>query len=178
MNTPQENDFAELRRLLALKRHEQPPPGYFNTFSRGVIVALKAERRAGAGSRGRDSAPQWVLRLLEQFQARPALAGALGAVSCALVIGGLALYEKDTRGSGSVPSLITEINSQLEPAGAPAGVEASSLAFQPATADGTLPLMASNHVQGSPGSSLFNQVPGLETVPVDYDKKPAGYYYR
>ena len=44
MNTPPENEFQDLRRLLALKRHEQPPPGYFNNLHRDIIAQLKAER--------------------------------------------------------------------------------------------------------------------------------------
>ena len=87
MNTPPENDFAQLRRLLSIKSHEQPPPGYLHRFSTEVISALKAERQARTRSAGSQNAPFWILRFLEQLQARPALAGAVGAGLCALVIG-------------------------------------------------------------------------------------------
>jgi hypothetical protein len=38
-----EENFDSLRRLLALKRHEQPPPGYFNELARKISARLTAE---------------------------------------------------------------------------------------------------------------------------------------
>ena len=36
------NNFKQLKQLLKLKRHEIPPPGYFNHFSGDVISRLRA----------------------------------------------------------------------------------------------------------------------------------------
>ncbi len=47
-NTQPPEDFEALLRLLALKRHERPPPGFFNDFSDRVMsrIAQEEEMRA------------------------------------------------------------------------------------------------------------------------------------
>lgn len=78
-NSEPEN-FEELRRLLALKRHEQPPPGYFHEFSRQVITRIKAGETPAADSlleRLVARAP-WLQHLWSGLEAKPILAGAFG----------------------------------------------------------------------------------------------------
>ena len=60
---PAPEEFDELRKLLVLKRHEQPPPGFFNHFSDKVIGRIEAEglfRRAS-----------WWQRLFPSLDAKP-----------------------------------------------------------------------------------------------------------
>lgn len=58
---PSPDDFEALRRLLALKRHEKPPPGYFQDFSARVMARIEAEERMRARS--------WIDQLRDLFQA-------------------------------------------------------------------------------------------------------------
>ena len=95
MNQDTEN-FEKLRRLLKLKRYEQPPPRYFNDFSGQVIARIKL------GGRGEDTAvigrllweAPWLQRIWGAFEAKPVLAGAFGLAMCAFLITGVIYSEK------------------------------------------------------------------------------------
>jgi len=88
-------DFEALRRLLKLKRHEKPPPRYFNDFSARVVnrieAGLPADRENFLGQLGWES--PWLQKVLSVFQGKPMVTGALGAAACALLVGG-AIYSE------------------------------------------------------------------------------------
>lgn len=81
------DNFESLEKLLRLKRHEQPPPRYFNDFSGRVLD------RIGRGEAKRS----WWERL--GFDLRPALAAGAGMVACGLMVYGVATTDGD---AGSV----------------------------------------------------------------------------
>jgi hypothetical protein len=58
-----QNEFEGLRRLLALKRHEQPPPGYFNRLPGQIMARIEREGKLSF----------WE-RFVEGFSFRPAFA--------------------------------------------------------------------------------------------------------
>ena len=94
MNADPEN-FDDLRRLLALKRHEHPHPRYFNDFSSSVIARIKAGERGDPASMvGRlFGQAGWWQRARAAIEAKPAFAGAFGAAVCALLISGIVYSE-------------------------------------------------------------------------------------
>jgi hypothetical protein len=102
---PVHDDFEQLRRLLALKRHEQPPPGYFYGFSRQVIVRIKAgelgnESEASTWSFGTGSLFQ---RIWATLDARPILAGAFGVAVCGFFVVGALLSDSTSADSTPLP---------------------------------------------------------------------------
>lgn len=94
MDNPPEN-FENLRRLLALKRHEQPPPGYFDEFRAEILDRLRAGdmRRETTTERISWEVP-WLHRFLELLSAKPALTGVFGAAACAAVLSGVLYAER------------------------------------------------------------------------------------
>jgi hypothetical protein len=105
--SPEHEEFEELRRLLAIKRHEQPPPGYFNNFSRQVIARIKAgETRAADSFLERLLARvPWLRTLWEGFEAKPIVAGAFGVGVCGLLVVGLVSSERtDSTASSFSPN--------------------------------------------------------------------------
>src|SRR5207302_7658772 len=72
--------FDQLRRALACKRYEQPPPGYFHHFSHRVIARIEVEEFRGCSN--------WWDRLMEKLEPKHILACACGmAVSSLLLVG-------------------------------------------------------------------------------------------
>jgi hypothetical protein len=93
MNTGME-DFEKLRKLLKLKRHEQPPPGYFNRFSGLVINRIEKEVETG----GDWLEAPWLRKLLRTFETSPMVAGLFGATVCGVVIFGITAANQTSKG--------------------------------------------------------------------------------
>lgn len=75
---PDPTEFAALRRLLALKRHEVPPPGFFDRLPDRIRARVMAEADEAARS--------WWLRLRDSLAWRPALAGAVALSAVGMVV--------------------------------------------------------------------------------------------
>jgi hypothetical protein len=77
--TQNPDNFNNLQRLLRWKRNEQPPPRYFNNFSRGIIVQIERMNEI-------NQDPFWV-RWFRNFDPKPILVCAYG-----LAVGGTLLF--------------------------------------------------------------------------------------
>ena len=76
-------DFRDLRRLLSLKRHEQPPPGYFKYLPDQILVKIEQEEIIDLSEHS-----TWWGWLVAKFDARPMLAGAyVFAISGVMLLG-------------------------------------------------------------------------------------------
>ena len=73
--------FEQIRKLLALKKYEQPPPRYFQEFSSKVIARLQTLPTLRPVT--------WRQRLGLDFEFQPAMMGACGAVVCGVLLVGV-----------------------------------------------------------------------------------------
>ena len=90
-----ENDFKSLRRLMSLKRHETPPPGYFNNFSGLVLQLIRSDQaRASAGLSGElfSHAP-WLLKFVQLLN-KPVYAGGIAGALCMVLFFGIIYAER------------------------------------------------------------------------------------
>jgi hypothetical protein len=88
-----ENNFESLRQLLARKRREIPPPGYFDKFSGQVIARIRSAGHDPASKQSLNEAP-WLLKLLRMFEAKPAFAVAFASALCLLLFFGTIFAEQ------------------------------------------------------------------------------------
>lgn len=135
-----EQDFDALRRLLALKRHEVPPPGYFEDFSCNVIARIRSGEAAAR--------MPWFLRFVQAFEARPAYPVALASSLCTLLLFGIITVEQN-------PSISPAFADQAGAAGFP-------VATVSGMQDGSL--LAQVNTNFSSNSSLFNSQPTFQQV--------------
>jgi hypothetical protein len=139
-------DFEKLRQLLALKRHEIPPPGYFRDFSSRLLTRLEEDR-----SHSEDG---WLTRLTALFQTRPAISWSFGMASCLVVVAATTLFETDPPSpAGGTPAMQAIANLTDQPSSAPAAgaflvtnLEPRQFALE----------MAPPPSQAAPSNSLFS----------------------
>jgi hypothetical protein len=75
MNADPEN-FDQLKKLLALKRHETPPPGYFNELPNKIWARIERE----------DAEPTFWQKIFPSIGIKPAAAYAFGLAVCGALI--------------------------------------------------------------------------------------------
>ena len=98
-------DFSRLQKLLALKRHEQPPPGYFDRLPGQILARIKAESAAPAES--------WWQQFLVGLRTKPAWSLSFSVlVLGALAIGVLSAQRLATENDGApaaAPAVATTV---------------------------------------------------------------------
>jgi hypothetical protein len=145
-----ENNFESLRRLLAFKNRETPPPGYFNNFSGQVVARIRAGEAnapSSASERLFSEAP-WLLKLLQAFEFKPAFAGAFASALCLVLVFGIVYAERPD----AAPQPLLTSSTQV----APLAMASPTDFIPPAGSSG---LVASSNSVLNLGSvaSLFNQ---------------------
>ena len=83
-----ENNFADLKLLLKLKRHEVPPPGYFDNFSSQVVSRIRAGEagRSQTFSERLQKNSPWLMNIFRVFEIRPGLVGGFATALCLLLV--------------------------------------------------------------------------------------------
>lgn len=150
-------DFEGLRKLLKLKRYEQPPPRYFNDFSLQVLNGIRNEAHAGRESRAEYAGEgfSWLDRVLGTFQRQPLFAGVFGAAVCALLLMGVAYSER----TDVNPSTAVLTDSQPRSTALP---QAATIFSQ----DTALMVSSTNPITPVSGS-IFDAIPYPTAMPVN-----------
>ncbi|HSY18558.1 MAG TPA: hypothetical protein VK815_09505 [Candidatus Acidoferrales bacterium] len=155
-----ENNFKDLKNLLKLKRHEVPPPGFFNHFSDGVIARIREgedRRSASFAAQLNDSAP-WLVRFLRIFEAKPGVIGGFATSLCLVLLFGVVLAERSESGP----------QSPFTASSSPADSMASGAALVPgatpefASSEGGIVISTNASLQ--PAATLFGQNGGASSL--------------
>src|SRR5712671_3158398 len=144
-----ENNFGLLRRLLAHKRQETPPPGYFNSFSGQIIARIRAgeDQEMQTDAERYFSEAPWLLKLLQAFELKPAFAGAFASALSLLLVFGIIYAERPD----SAPQPLFQTSDQS--AGSFAAASPSAVVQPSISSDITASNSAASSLQ--PVASLF-----------------------
>lgn len=164
MNTEDQNqDFTKLQQLLKLKRHETPPPRYFNDFSGKVISRIRAGKTGDRYDAFENIVTQtpWLNRLWRAIESQPAVSGVVAAMACGLLVAGVFMMETTAPQNGGFTHV-------TEPGVRSNGAENSGGNFAP---DNTLAVAAPGTPSASStstlsGPNLFEHGSSLQPVPV------------
>jgi hypothetical protein len=153
-----ENDFEALRRLLALKRHEIPPPGYFDRFPGAVMARLRANQsgaEAGVAERLEDRLP-WLFRIIRALEYKPAFAISFASALCLLLLAGVVFAERPEVTTVQPLMQSAQDVSPLNIASAvPAGQAAEPVGLQAGFIDNTNPAFSQQPMGGMSAVALF-----------------------
>jgi hypothetical protein len=144
-----EQNFEQLGKLLKLKQHEVPPPGYFNRFSGQVIARI----RAGEAAKPQNFAERmqenssWLANLLRIFDAKPGMIGGFATSMCLLLLLTVVFAER----------------SEQAPKNIFATVGSESATPSMASTSGTAPMLATANVSGGIAVST-NPVTSIQPV--------------
>lgn len=162
MNESGQN-FDQLKKLLKLKQHEVPPPGFFNDFSREVISRIEDNQVRSRGSlaeRLEEQAP-WLVTFLRLFEAKPGVVGGFATSLCLLLLFGVVLAERSETGpqgpmfnTAAAEKPATQKTSPLAPAAELGGNLASNEGGIAISTNASLQPVATLFGQGM-GNSLF-----------------------
>jgi hypothetical protein len=152
-----EQNFESLKKLLKLKQHEVPPPGFFNNFSGQVISRIRAGEASQSQSfaaRLDDSAP-WLANFLRIFDTKPGLVGGFATSLCLLLLLTVVFAE---RAEQAPKNIFAASDSSSPDASALAAISSEAVPML-ATAGTTGGIVASTNPVTSiqPVASLFGQ---------------------
>ncbi len=132
-------EFEQLRRLLKLKRHEQPPPRFFNEFSGGVIRRLQSENAVASRSDAWWRKLPVLGRLVHVLETNTLATGGLATALCTMLLGGVVYSEyMDQSTAEAAPGGDSSLNFVLNRGSLGEPSPASTEAFMPATNAGSL----------------------------------------
>jgi hypothetical protein len=157
--------FDRLLQLLAIKRYEQPPPGFFERFPREVhlrILAQSNSSRTWVSKLGEES--NWFRHIVALLDKRPYLAGVAGVMATGLVVSAI-LYTD----YGPISPTVVAVDGSFSPTVTitPSLETANATPWAAAGA----PLSSTNPILDRPVPAMLFNGSTLQSQPATFDIK-------